>query len=130
MIRRPPRSTRTDTLFPYPTLFRSLRAGNDRASTLSGGTGVGGANGNCQSASVAATTHRDRRPDVAAVQHSALPEQISLLLCFHPTAGNGWHGFGDTTDFGPHFGENAFYRSEESRVGNESVSTCRSRLSP
>src|SRR3546814_2614569 len=29
MIRRPPRSTRTDTLFPYTTLFRSppLRAG-------------------------------------------------------------------------------------------------------
>src|SRR3546814_17180187 len=24
MIRRPPISTRTDTLFPYPTLFRSL----------------------------------------------------------------------------------------------------------
>src|SRR3546814_13326452 len=23
MIRRPPKSTRTDTLFPYPTLFRS-----------------------------------------------------------------------------------------------------------
>src|SRR3546814_4193749 len=27
MIRRPPRSTRTDTLFPYTTLFRSLGAG-------------------------------------------------------------------------------------------------------
>src|SRR3546814_4865577 len=27
MIRRPPRSTRTDTLFPYTTLFRSLRDG-------------------------------------------------------------------------------------------------------
>src|SRR3546814_3384108 len=26
MIRRPPRSTRTDTLFPYTTLFRSLIA--------------------------------------------------------------------------------------------------------
>src|SRR3546814_6645878 len=26
MIRRPPRSTRTDTLFPYTTLFRSLDA--------------------------------------------------------------------------------------------------------
>src|SRR3546814_5814052 len=26
MIRRPPRSTRTDTLFPYTTLFRSLQA--------------------------------------------------------------------------------------------------------
>src|SRR3546814_6168165 len=27
MIRRPPRSTRTDTLFPYTTLFRSFRHG-------------------------------------------------------------------------------------------------------
>src|SRR3546814_5976332 len=27
MIRRPPRSTRTDTLFPYTTLFRSCGAG-------------------------------------------------------------------------------------------------------
>src|SRR3546814_9481885 len=27
MIRRPPRSTRTDTLFPYTTLFRSRRVG-------------------------------------------------------------------------------------------------------
>src|SRR3546814_21113212 len=27
MIRRPPRSTRTDTLFPYTTLFRSAVAG-------------------------------------------------------------------------------------------------------
>src|SRR3546814_5057357 len=28
MIRRPPRSTRTDTLFPYTTLFRSLQFGS------------------------------------------------------------------------------------------------------
>src|SRR3546814_3731345 len=27
MMRRPPRSTRTDTLFPYTTLFRSVREG-------------------------------------------------------------------------------------------------------
>src|SRR3546814_3339442 len=27
MIQRPPRSTRTDTLFPYTTLFRSYRYG-------------------------------------------------------------------------------------------------------
>src|SRR3546814_21114552 len=39
MIRRPPRSTRTDTLFPYTTLFRSARGlaaadlrGSDRLS--------------------------------------------------------------------------------------------------
>src|SRR3546814_9476585 len=30
MIRRPPRSTRTDTLFPYTTLFRSFRTGKWR----------------------------------------------------------------------------------------------------
>src|SRR3546814_4147626 len=28
MIRRPPRSTRTDTLFPYTTLFRSQATGS------------------------------------------------------------------------------------------------------
>src|SRR3546814_2564412 len=35
MIRRPPRSTRTDTLFPYTTLFRSPGDGR-------GGPAVGG----------------------------------------------------------------------------------------
>src|SRR3546814_16553920 len=43
MIRRPPRSTRTDTLFPYTTLFRSvdefavelaLQIGGNRAATV------------------------------------------------------------------------------------------------
>src|SRR3546814_12980279 len=39
MIRRPPRSTRTDTLFPYTTLFRSRlkdgeRPGGRRASAV------------------------------------------------------------------------------------------------
>src|SRR3546814_5261729 len=33
MIRRPPRSTRTDTLFPYTTLFRSARGRRMRASS-------------------------------------------------------------------------------------------------
>src|SRR3546814_2130859 len=30
MVRRPPRSTRTDTLFPYTTLFRSAAVGAHR----------------------------------------------------------------------------------------------------
>src|SRR3546814_14608382 len=38
MIRRPPRSTRTDTLFPYTTLFRSGGGGD-------GGGGGGGGGG-------------------------------------------------------------------------------------
>src|SRR3546814_10200029 len=36
MIRRPPRSTRTDTLFPYTTLFRSLGG----SSSADGGLGT------------------------------------------------------------------------------------------
>src|SRR3546814_15138195 len=43
MIRRPPRSTRTDTLFPYPWLFRSLCdlsfAGPPAANCNAGGGG-------------------------------------------------------------------------------------------
>src|SRR3546814_9122176 len=42
MIRRPPRSTRTDTLFPYTTLFRSQiklpRTGELRVPAKNGGT--------------------------------------------------------------------------------------------
>src|SRR3546814_14579977 len=36
MILRPPRSTRTDTLFPYTTLFRSGRTSADRCAAKSG----------------------------------------------------------------------------------------------
>src|SRR3546814_9900027 len=38
MIRRPPRSTRTDTLFPYTTLFRSVEIATGGAQA---GEGVG-----------------------------------------------------------------------------------------
>src|SRR3546814_16059388 len=34
MIRRPPRSTRTDTLFPYTTLFRSSHVGENSAQQI------------------------------------------------------------------------------------------------
>src|SRR3546814_16671638 len=44
MIRRPPRSTRTDTLFPYTTLFRSDREGRGGA----GDQGVEVVAGECQ----------------------------------------------------------------------------------
>src|SRR3546814_20762441 len=36
MIRRPPRSTRTDTLFPYTTLFRSVLDGLDEVKICTG----------------------------------------------------------------------------------------------
>src|SRR3546814_7775089 len=53
MIRRPPRSTRTDTLFPYTTLLRCR-----------GGTGVGGDRGGVLAA-------RRRRPRRVPGQHRA-----------------------------------------------------------
>src|SRR3546814_7120094 len=48
MIRRPPRSTRTDTLFPYTTLFRSLvvrRANNYTIKQIGRSGGAGGIGG-------------------------------------------------------------------------------------
>src|SRR3546814_19266002 len=45
MIRRPPRSTRTDTLFPYTTLFRSRWLGDGRLPRSSSCTGAPGSTG-------------------------------------------------------------------------------------
>src|SRR3546814_5288237 len=45
MIRRPPRSTRTDTLFPYTTLFRSRGRRGARRRTRPDGLGRGQGDG-------------------------------------------------------------------------------------
>src|SRR3546814_20635180 len=76
MIRRPPRSTRTDTLFPYTTLFRSRRedrrrhehGGGDRGSRLPRiGAGTAGRPrrlcGSCRMTALA--TSRMRKPAIA-----------------------------------------------------------------
>src|SRR3546814_8330477 len=41
IIRRPPRSTRTDTLFPYTTLFRSIEEGQQRRQRAQARTALG-----------------------------------------------------------------------------------------
>src|SRR3546814_5012973 len=48
MIRRPPRSTRTDTLFPYTTLFRSPVHRADRSGCHDGGDVEPAAEGSLQ----------------------------------------------------------------------------------
>src|SRR3546814_14427611 len=75
MIRRPPRSTRTDTLFPYTTLFRSAgggrnqpRAGDQRSSVV--GAGQAGA-GTTQSGQDRARTVA---PPVVLAQSQNVPE--------------------------------------------------------
>src|SRR3546814_6290951 len=73
MIRRPPRSTRTDTLFPYTTLFRST-AGCRRDST---GRARGGRRG------TAPRSRNDRRwPDRSEEHTSELqsPMRISYAV--------------------------------------------------
>src|SRR3546814_1869966 len=68
MIRRPPRSTRTDTLFPYTTLFRSLarsrlpRQMRYRRRLGKGGIGARGGSGKTSRRDL----HQRRRPLFAA----------------------------------------------------------------
>src|SRR3546814_10173541 len=59
MIRRPPRSTRTDTLFPYTTLFRSAPSG---APSTAGRLRRVGTAGRCSRARTHNPAPPDRRP--------------------------------------------------------------------
>src|SRR3546814_2909452 len=84
MIRRPPRSTRTDTLFPYTTLFRSVEI-NDHQAVISlivdprrgiaqlGEAAVGGAAAVALAYPVALLCHQRRaRGARQAVEHGAI----------------------------------------------------------
>src|SRR3546814_9618425 len=75
MIRRHPRSTRTDTLFPDSTLFRSVLLG------AQGDAGDLGAEGFGEVQAEAAPT----RPDVEHLQarpvQAQLRRDVSLLVC-------------------------------------------------
>src|SRR3546814_12839422 len=116
MIRRPPRSTRTDTLFPYTTLFRSGRP--------AGEAGRGKAAAAVDSGKVAL----DRRQRLAPQEGrhdeevEGCPLQRRRLEAFEVEMRRA------RVDFGGKARQSG--RSEERRVGKECVSTCRSRWSP
>src|SRR3546814_18372387 len=109
MIRRPPRSTLTDTLFPYTTIYTGLhvpdarRPAHDPLSTTPPAAA-------CALAlyTVIPDVRRARKPKVSGAR--ALRPGIHASV----RAADGW-----IPD-----------RSEERRVGNECVSTCRSRGAP
>src|SRR3546814_15669877 len=63
MIRRPPRSTRTDTLFPYTTLFRSV-PGDEIMGFVTRGRGVSVHRSDCANAVSLAGGQADRLIDV------------------------------------------------------------------
>src|SRR3546814_21020188 len=139
MIRRPPRSTRTDTLFPYTTLFRSkidVRQGRPWggspavAAPRCGRTCDRGAMSNLSSSHqnpCCRCNHYlaglDRPLDPPRCRHEKHAALVRILrrfrrvLCAYLDAGPRYHRFHHP-------------RSEERRVGKESVRTCSSRLSP
>src|SRR3546814_15150802 len=73
MIRRPPRSTRTDTLFPYTTLFRSMKAAAEGVKEVS--FELGGKN--------AAVVFADADFDaaIAGVMRSSFTNSGQVCLC-------------------------------------------------
>src|SRR3546814_8142383 len=65
MIRRPPRSTRTDTLFPYTTLFRSPQKEQPHAAT-----------GQHATAGRTLSPELGRTPDPVQPQHPRRPDGV------------------------------------------------------
>src|SRR3546814_17953552 len=112
MIRRPPRSTRTDTLFPYTTLFRS----HARAPSLRYSNALNFPFKHDARLRLHTFTHvLAQRFYVGAACATEIEEEVAMLFR------NLRRAFREAT---------AACRSEERRVGTECVITCRSRWSP
>src|SRR3546814_12307563 len=116
MIRRPPRSTRTDTLFPYTTLFRSGCQRKNGASTSSARTVKG------------SILEPERQ---ACIRRQPVDQRLPEQRARRPHAAFAFGFEQRHAGFGEHLRRRAIAgRSEERRVGKECVSTCRSRWSP
>src|SRR3546814_15343412 len=114
MLRQPPRSTRTETLFPYTTRFRShVHASAERSSDPPNKPSIVGYNYRIEFVGEALIGIRKE-----IVFHQPAPIRCNSS-CF----------FSLTFQL-PRALAHAAHRSEERRVGKECVSTCRSRWSP
>src|SRR3546814_16353479 len=126
MIRRPPRSTLTDTLFPYTTLFRSIVAGDGPRADVGVGPDAGVADiaqviGLCARAERCGLHLHEIADARLLADHRARPQagiRADLRAGFHRRA----FQMAECVDH--------HARSEERRVGTECVSSCRSRWSP
>src|SRR3546814_20090341 len=114
MIRRPPRSTRTDTLFPYTTLFRSS-AGPHRAAAAS-----------CVQP-CSPSYFLDELPELGLGQALAGGLGLQLSRQLQQPGPGVARGADDHYAAPPHVDET---RTVERRVGQECVSKGRSRRSP
>src|SRR3546814_14493332 len=120
MIRRPPRSTRTDTLFPYTTLFRSSEQempDEDDKKTA-------------KPAEAAGKAPEGPAGEVSASEEGGDADQDAMMAEWEAMAAEG-----EAEPEGEAAPEAAApaaraARSEARRVGNDCVSTGRSRWSP
>src|SRR3546814_11015769 len=130
MIRRPPRSTRTDTLLPYTPLFRSQAGSRDdlaeafpgiaharNAGFLLQGRLRADLNG-CEAwLQVELADGNERRLPLPDFPQRYLSQSVAAQM-----QGKWW--------LARELLAQGRWRSEERRVGKECVSTCRSRWSP
>src|SRR3546814_18088371 len=117
MIRRPPRSTLTDTRFPDTTLFRSPHihiAARSRASRSEPLSQMGSL--------MSEQLRDDQAPGLTQALVSLLGDVHLLISDGHYKAAGEQLSLAVQTTL--------FQRSEERRVGKEGVITCRSRGSP
>src|SRR3546814_16010959 len=114
MIRRPPRSTRTDTLFPYTTLFRSQTRHLD---------GDAGDPGPALRSDQGRGSGRGLSPTADVTPMAVVPPTAVVT---GPTSGQS----APEREKGAAPRRHRRSRSEERRVGKESVSTCRYRWLP
>src|SRR3546814_19669290 len=126
MIRRPPRSTRTDTLFPYTTLFRSRAGEALRAAARQGGSLQ-------RDGAALAAAHGPNAPHPHRGPQSRRREARPLRA--GRRRGGVRFSLRSTTLATPRSSCSGLTRaprarSDERRVGKEGVSTCRSRWLP
>src|SRR3546814_13673932 len=120
MIRRPPRSTRTDTLFPYTTLFRSANPKRRSIMHIVGHT----------------CPFRPQQQHVILLEYSVWQAHIPPAGEQHEPMAPLLHFLIERAEIRAPFylGRGCIIhcrtRSEERRVGKECVSTCSSRWSP
>src|SRR3546814_12121127 len=113
MIRRPPRSTRTDTLFPYTALVRSGKEDMMIRAALY-------ARYSSDQQNAASITDQQR-----ICRERATHEEWQIVGSYEDAAISG-----ASMILRPGVQKLLADRSEERRVGKECVSTCRSRWSP
>src|SRR3546814_11295004 len=131
MIRRPPLSTRTDTLFPYTALFRSASRRRHRRTRPTTGVVMTRRPLSTYRLQIRRSFDLDAAAGVTGYLRDLGVSWAYLSPLLRATPGSD-HGY-DVVDVGvvdPERGGAAGFRSEERRVGKECVSTWRSRWSP